>query len=104
MTGSNDGVINIWSMNVGQWRSHREANFNLGDKQRLLLTINQSGCQVQKQIKYRDINNVEQTEFEMENVTPYDLNFDYSKATETTRFACDAVKWSINGRFAIASI
>lgn len=91
-------------MNVGQWRSHREANFNLGDKQRLLLTINQSGCQVQKQIKYRDINNVEQTEFEMENVTPYDLNFNDLKATETTRFACDAVKWSINGRFAIASI
>ena len=54
MTGSNDGVVNLWNMNVGQWRSSREANFTLEDKSRLLMTIDPKGCHLNKPITYRD--------------------------------------------------
>jgi hypothetical protein len=52
LTGSGDGVINIWNMSVGSWRSNREKDFNLEDKSRLILTIDDiKGCQKTKKIK-----------------------------------------------------
>lgn len=102
MTGSNDGVVNLWNMNVGSWRSSKEANFTLEDKSRLLLTIDTTGCHMTKPIQYRDLNGVETTEYQLDTIKPYGGGMgDFGKVQKSV---CDAVKWSVNGRFAIASI
>jgi hypothetical protein len=45
MTGSVDGQINLWNMSVGSWRSAKEKSFNLEDKSRLIVTIDEArGC------------------------------------------------------------
>ena len=55
MTGSVDGVINLWNMNVGAWRSTKENSFNLDDKSRLILTIDEiRGCRLTKQVRFVD--------------------------------------------------
>jgi WD40 repeat protein len=49
MTGSVDGTINLWNLSMGDWRSTREKSFNLEDKSRLLLTIDETrGCRKTK--------------------------------------------------------
>lgn len=102
MTGSNDGVVNLWNMNVGQWRSSKEANFTLEDKSRLLMTIDPQGCHLNKPITYRDASQNEQTEYILEHVKPYGGGMgDFGKVQKSV---CDAVRWSANGRFAIASV
>jgi hypothetical protein len=49
MTGSVDGTINLWNLNVDEWRSEKEKSFDLGDKSRLLLSIDEvRGCRKTK--------------------------------------------------------
>lgn len=69
LTGSNDGVINLWNMNVGQWRSAKENTFDLEDKARLLLTIDDAhGCRKTTEIKVSDPSGHEQTEIILEDI------------------------------------
>lgn len=60
MTGSVDGVINVWNMSVGSWRSQKENTFNLEDRSRLLVTIDeQRGCRISREVKVTDPDGVE---------------------------------------------
>jgi WD40 repeat protein len=44
MTGSTDGIVKIWKMNVGAWRTG-ERDFSMDDKSRLWLEIDENrGC------------------------------------------------------------
>jgi hypothetical protein len=44
MTGSTDGIVKIWKMNVGAWRQG-ERDFSMDDKSRLWLEIDENrGC------------------------------------------------------------
>lgn len=104
MTGSVDGVINLWNLNVGAWRSHKESTFNLiEDRSRLILTIDeQRGCSRNREVQVRDSDGTELTEYVFEEIP--------SEGTQTketyklSKSVCDCVRWSINGRFAIASV
>lgn len=53
MTGSADGVVKLWHMNVGKWKNQqRQQSFDMNDKSRLFLQIDESnGCLISKQIK-----------------------------------------------------
>jgi hypothetical protein len=45
LTGSVDGTVNLWDLNVDGWQSAIEQNFDLEDKSRLLLKIDEGrGC------------------------------------------------------------
>ena len=71
MTGSVDGTINLWNLNVDEWRSEKEKSFDLGDKSRLLLSIDEvRGCRKTKKIKFNDPSGAIQTEFIQEEVLP----------------------------------
>jgi len=60
MTGSGDGVINLWNMSVGGWRSSKENSFNLEDKSRLILTIDEGrGCRKCREVNITDPDGVE---------------------------------------------
>ena len=39
MTGSGDGIVNLFNMSVSSWRSNKENFFNLEDNSRKILTI-----------------------------------------------------------------
>jgi hypothetical protein len=53
MTGSGDGVVKLWRMNVGKWKhQQRQQVFDLNDKSRLILQIDEiNGCLISKQMK-----------------------------------------------------
>jgi WD40 repeat protein len=103
LTGSNDGVINLWNMNVGQWRSTKENTFDLEDKARLLLTIDDAhGCRKTTEIKVSDPSGHEQTEIILEDIQQ--IGIDFKENSAFTKSICDCVRWSCNGRFAIASV
>jgi len=56
-------------MNVGQWRSTKENTFDLEDKARLLLTIDDAhGCRKTTEIKVSDPSGHEQTEIILEDI------------------------------------
>lgn len=60
LTGSGDGVINLWNMNVGQWRSSKESSFDLEEKSRLLLTIDDTlGCRKTTEVKVTEMDGQE---------------------------------------------
>lgn len=53
MTGSGDGVVKLWRMNVGKWKhQQRQQAFDMNDKSRLILQIDEAnGCLISKQMK-----------------------------------------------------
>lgn len=94
----------MWNLNVGAWRSHKESTFNLiEDKSRLILTIDeQKGCSRNREVQLRDSDGSEITEYILE-----DIPTEGARTKETYKLSksvCDCVRWSINGRFAIASV
>ena len=56
-------------MNVGQWRSTKESTFDLEDKARLLLTIDDAhGCRKTTEVKVSDLSENEQTDIILEDI------------------------------------
>jgi hypothetical protein len=55
MTGSVDGVVNLWNMSVPGWKSYRDSTFSLEDNSRLILSIDEDkGCFLNNQVKSTD--------------------------------------------------
>lgn len=103
MTGSLDGVINLWNLSVGAWRSNRESAFNLEDKSRLILTIDENkGCRRTREVRSSDKNGVLTTEYTLEEVNN-EGSYPRDRSTYI-KSICDCVRWSVHGRFAISSV
>jgi hypothetical protein len=69
MTGSVDGAINLWNLSVGAWRSSKESAFNLEDKSRLILTIDEAkGCRKTREILESNPDGTSQSEYVLEDV------------------------------------
>lgn len=63
MTGSVDGVMNLWNMRVPGWKSGRESQFSLEDSSRLVITIDEAkGCFINQQKKWTDSEGHEHTD------------------------------------------
>lgn len=64
-----DGTVNLWNLNVDSWQSITEQNFDLEDKSRLLLKIDEvRGCLKTKQIRLKAPNGIEHIEYVLEDV------------------------------------
>lgn len=80
--------------------------FTLVDNNRLYLTISEvKGCQKYKSLKFKNEKGEEEEQISVVEKTPEQYpNLSPKKQEVFVKTTCDAVKWSVHGRYAIASI
>ena len=72
------------------------------DTSRKLVTIDEAnGCRINEPVKTTDPDGDEYTDYILDDV---EGTSKFKESIRTTKSVCDAVRWSIHGRFAIASI
>ena len=109
MTGSTDGSVKIWRLEISQSKSAQQQelkNFSLSDSSRLLVTIDEkNGCERVNSISYFDDEGAVQFEYtHVKQPVSGKVGFGKPKELKFSKSQCDAIKWSVKGRFAIASI
>lgn len=111
MTGSTDGSVKIWRLEIPANKTaqqHELKTFSLGDSSRLLVTIDEkNGCEKVNSISYYDDEGAVHFDYtHVKQPVSGKVGFN-SKVVKDLNFSksqCDAIKWTVKGRFAIASI
>ena len=110
MLGSTDGSVKIYRIDVPSSKKGEQAAalkaFNLADNSRLVISIDEkNGCFKTESLSYIDTDGEEKLDYEHVKLpVTGQVGFGKLKEQKFTKSQCDAVKWSVNGRFAIASI
>ena len=108
MTGSTDGSVKIWRLEIPAGKAAQQQElkaFSMGDSSRLMVTIDEkNGCERTTSLTYFDEDGAEQVEYQQVRVPVTGFNFKSKEVQKFSKSQCDAVKWSVRGRYAIASI
>ena len=110
LTGSTDGSVKIWRLDIPTSKALQQQTlktFSMGDDSRLVVTIDEkNGCTKTNSISYFDEDGQENFEY-VPVKQPVSGQIGFGRLAKDVKFSksqCDAIKWSVRGRFAIASI
>jgi WD40 repeat protein len=109
LIGSTDGCVRILDLQLPQTRKDKDpdvSKFHLNDNERLTLLISElKGCQMYKKLVYQtEDGQSEETIEVVEKPAEAFPNLGPRRQEHFVKSTCDCVKWSVNGRYAIASI
>ena len=107
MTGSTDGSVKIWRLDIPAGKQQQAAlkAFSMSDSSRLLVSIDEkNGCERTCSISFFDEEGEQRYEYEQVKQPVAGFTGAKAPAINFTKSQCDAIKWSVRGRYAIASI